>query len=133
MIRVRAAVFSLVLASAGLVACGGAGSSRTKSDLMSPNVVAISPPRPLSAVQTAAFRRGEDVIGRAGCLACHTIDQYGNNGPGPPLSHIGSMLSGRAIASSLRNPTAPMPSFAGLAQSDPKQFEDLVVFLSTLR
>ncbi|MGO9753123.1 MAG: c-type cytochrome [Solirubrobacteraceae bacterium] len=100
---------------------------------MSPNVVAISPPRPLSAVQTAAFRRGEDVIGRAGCLACHTIDQYGNNGPGPPLSHIGSMLSGRAIASSLRNPTAPMPSFAGLAQSDPKQFEDLVVFLSTLR
>ncbi len=98
MIRVRAAVFSLVLASTGPAACGGAVRlSRTKSDLMSPNVVAISPARPLSPVQTAAFRRGEEVIGRAGCQACPTIDHYGNNGPGPPLSHIGSMLSGRAI------------------------------------
>ncbi len=46
--------------------------------------------------RSGAFKRGEAVIGRAGCLAfCHTIDKYGNNGPGPPLSHIGSYLSSR--------------------------------------
>ncbi len=113
------------------VAAGG--SSQTKSDLRLPNVVAISPPRTMSPADQGAFKRGEAVIGRTGCLACHTIDKYGNNGPGPPLSHIGSYLSARAIASWLRNPTAPMPSFAGLALSDPQQFRDLVAFLSTLR
>ncbi len=99
MIRVRAAVFSLVLASTGLAACGGAGSSLTKSDLMSPNVVAISPPRPLSPVQTAVFKRGEEVIDASAGWPATRSTNYGNNGPGPPLSHIGSMLSSRAIAS----------------------------------
>ena len=39
------------------------------------------------------------------------------------------MLRPAAIASTLRNPTSPMPSFAGLAKNKPKKFSDLVQFL----
>ena len=35
------------------------------------------------------FRAGEVVVGQSGCLACHVIGENGNNGPGPPLTHIG--------------------------------------------
>ena len=76
---------------------------------------------------------GEDVVGDSGCLACHVLGDNGNNGPGPPLTHIGSILRPDAIASTLRNPTAPMPSFAGLANNDPKKFQNLVTFLSELQ
>ena len=34
---------------------------------------------------------GEIVVGESGCLACHMIGDNGNNGPGPPLTHIGSI------------------------------------------
>ena len=61
------------------------------------------------------------------------IGDNGNNGPGPPLTHIGSILRPDAIASTLRNPTAPMPSFAGLAEQTPKKFQNLVTFLSELQ
>ena len=30
---------------------------------------------------------------QSGCLACHVIGDNGNNGPGPPLTHIGSKLA----------------------------------------
>ena len=58
-------------------------------------------------------------MGQSGCLACHVIGDNGNNGPGPPLTHIGAIRRPQAIASTLRNPTAPMPSFAGLAKNNP--------------
>jgi menaquinol-cytochrome c reductase cytochrome b/c subunit len=79
------------------------------------------------------YRAGELVVGQSGCLACHVIGTNGNNGPGPPLTHIGSILRPNAIASTLRNPTAPMPSFAGLAQQYPNKFNDLVGFLGMLQ
>jgi menaquinol-cytochrome c reductase cytochrome b/c subunit len=99
----------------------------------SPNAVDLPPPASLTAAQKVTFRAGEDVVGESGCEACHVIGENGNNGPGPPLTHIGSILRPDAIASTLRNPTAPMPSFAGLANSSPKKFQNLVTFLSELQ
>jgi menaquinol-cytochrome c reductase cytochrome b/c subunit len=99
----------------------------------SPNSVDTPPPASLNASQATQFRAGEDVVGESGCLACHVLGDNGNNGPGPPLTHIGSILRPDAIASTLRNPTVPMPSFASLAQNDPKKFQSLVTFLSELQ
>lgn len=99
----------------------------------SPNAVDMPPPASLTASQKATFRAGADVVGESGCLACHVLGDNGNNGPGPPLTHIGSILRPDAIASTLRNPTAPMPSFAGLADQTPKKFQNLVTFLSELQ
>jgi menaquinol-cytochrome c reductase cytochrome b/c subunit len=99
----------------------------------SPNSVDLTPPSSLTQQQAAVYRAGELVVGQSGCLACHVIGTNGNNGPGPPLTHIGSILRPNAIASTLRNPTAPMPSFAGLAQQYPNKFNDLVGFLGMLQ
>jgi menaquinol-cytochrome c reductase cytochrome b/c subunit len=96
----------------------------------SPNSVDMKPPSNLSAAQAAVFRRGELVVGQSGCLACHVIGSNGNNGPGPNLTHVGALVPTQAIASTLINPTPPMPSFRNL----PKQkFADLVGFLSELQ
>jgi menaquinol-cytochrome c reductase cytochrome b/c subunit len=103
------------------------------SNTGSPNDVSLSPPASLTPQQAATFRAGEEVVGQSGCLACHTIGDNGNNGPGPVLTHIGATLPAGAIASTLRNPTAPMPSFEGLAQQDPQKFANLVSFLSMLQ
>jgi menaquinol-cytochrome c reductase cytochrome b/c subunit len=99
----------------------------------SPNSVDLKPPASLTAAQAKAFKAGEVVVGQSGCLACHVIGQNGNNGPGPPMTHVGSILRPAAIASTLRNPTAPMPSFAGLAKQYPQKFQNLVNFLSELQ
>ena len=99
----------------------------------SPNSVDLKPPSSLSAQQASTFRAGEQVVGQSGCLACHVIGANGNNGPGPILTNIGSILRPNAIASTLRNPTAPMPSFAGLAKQYPNKFNNLVSFLSMLQ
>jgi menaquinol-cytochrome c reductase cytochrome b/c subunit len=99
----------------------------------SPNSVDLKPPANLTASQKASFTAGELVVGQSGCLACHVIGQNGNNGPGPELTHVGSILRPAAIASTLRNPTAPMPSFAGLAKQDPQKFQNLITFLSELQ
>jgi ubiquinol-cytochrome c reductase cytochrome b subunit/menaquinol-cytochrome c reductase cytochrome b/c subunit len=99
----------------------------------SPNSVDLKPPATLTKAQAAVYTAGELVVGQSGCLACHVIGSNGNNGPGPPLTHIGETLRPQAIASTLRNPTAPMPSFASLAQQDPTKFNNLVQFLSMLQ
>jgi ubiquinol-cytochrome c reductase cytochrome b subunit/menaquinol-cytochrome c reductase cytochrome b/c subunit len=99
----------------------------------SPNAVDMKPPSGLSTAELQTFNAGKLVVGQSGCLACHVIGDNGNNGPGPPLTHVGSKLPPGAIASTLRNPTAPMPSFKGLAQQDPKKFQNLVGFLSELQ
>ncbi len=99
----------------------------------SPNSVDMRAPSNLSATQKAAFNAGANVVGDSGCLDCHTLGVNGNNGPGPALTHIGSILRPQAIASTLRNPTAPMPSFSNLAQQSPQQFQNLVNFLAELQ
>ncbi len=96
----------------------------------SPNSVDMKPPSNLTAAQLGVFERGKLVVGQSGCLACHVIGDNGNNGPGPNLTHIGALVPSAAIASTLINPTPPMPSFKNL----PKQkFADLVGFLSELQ
>ena len=99
----------------------------------SPNSVDMKPPAGLTAAERQTFVAGAEVVAQSGCLACHVIGENGNNGPGPPLTHIGSKLPPGAIASTLRNPTAPMPSFKGLAQNSPQKFNNLVGFLSELQ
>jgi menaquinol-cytochrome c reductase cytochrome b/c subunit len=76
---------------------------------------------------------GKLVAAESGCQGCHKIGENGNNGPGPPLTHIGARLPRNAIARTLINPTAPMPSFAALQKSDPKKFNQLVDFLAQLK
>ncbi len=102
----------------------------TGANTGSPNSVDMKPPASLSASQAAVFRAGALVVGQSGCLACHTLGSNGNSGPGPNLTHIGSLLPPGAIASTLINPTAPMPSFKGLP---PQKFKNLVGFLSELQ
>jgi quinol---cytochrome c reductase cytochrome c subunit, bacillus type len=99
----------------------------------SPNSVDLKPPASLNAQERAVFRAGKLVVGQSGCLACHEIGSNGNNGPGPNLTHIGSLLPAQAIASTLINPTAPMPSFKALALRTPQKFASLVGFLSLLQ
>jgi mono/diheme cytochrome c family protein len=98
-----------------------------------PNVVALTPPSGLTRQQVAVFKAGEVVASRSGCEGCHQIGSYGNNGPGPPLTHIGRLRAPGSIAAALRNPRAPMPSWAAMAKNDPRQFHNLVAFLSMLQ
>jgi ubiquinol-cytochrome c reductase cytochrome b subunit/menaquinol-cytochrome c reductase cytochrome b/c subunit len=105
----------------------------TGANTGSPNSVDMKPPAGLTAQQIKTFNAGKEVVGQSGCLACHVIGDNGNNGPGPPLTHIGSKLPPGAIASTLRNPTAPMPSFKDLATTSPEKFQNLVGFLSELQ
>ncbi len=75
-------------------------------------------------------KQASKVVAQSGCLACHKIGDNGNAGPGPDLTHIASRLPRQAIARTLVNPTAPMPSFKNLP---PKKFEAIVNFLSQLK
>src|SRR5579884_3539394 len=102
----------------------------TGANTGSPNSVDLKPPSNLTASQKQVFEAGAAVVGQSGCLACHQLGSNGNNGPGPILTHIGSLLEPAAIASTLRNPTPPMPSFAKLPQ---QKFNALVGFLSELQ
>jgi menaquinol-cytochrome c reductase cytochrome b/c subunit len=96
----------------------------------SPNTVDLKPPATLTAAQQARWQAGADVVGESGCLACHVIGSNGNNGPGPALTHIANTVPEQQIASTLRNPTPPMPSFKDLP---PEKFNNLVYFLSNLQ
>jgi menaquinol-cytochrome c reductase cytochrome b/c subunit len=76
------------------------------------------------------LEKGKVVTAQSGCLACHMIGHNGNDGPGPRLTEIGNVLDRGAIRRTLDNPTAPMPSFAGLPE-DKKAA--MVEFLASLK
>jgi menaquinol-cytochrome c reductase cytochrome b/c subunit len=78
----------------------------------------------------AEYEEGRKVVAQSGCLACHKLGDNGNAGPGPELTHIADRIPRQAIARTLVNPTAPMPSFKNLP---PKKFEAIVNFLSQLK
>jgi ubiquinol-cytochrome c reductase cytochrome b subunit/menaquinol-cytochrome c reductase cytochrome b/c subunit len=78
----------------------------------------------------AQYNAGKAAVAQSGCEACHKIGDNGNNGPGPPLTHIASRIPRQAIARTLVNPTAPMPSFKSLP---PQKFTAIVNFLSDLK
>jgi len=78
----------------------------------------------------AQYEPGKLVVAQSGCLACHKIGHNGNDGPGPDLTDIATKLPKAAIRRTLENPTAPMPSFAGMPE---EKKTALVNFLSQLR
>jgi menaquinol-cytochrome c reductase cytochrome b/c subunit len=99
----------------------------------SPTQIEAAPPAAIAQAggeQLAQWESGKQVAAQSGCLACHKFGHNGNDGPGPPLTHIAQNLPKQAIARTLINPTAPMPSFKDLP---PDKFDDLVAFLSTLK
>jgi ubiquinol-cytochrome c reductase cytochrome b subunit/menaquinol-cytochrome c reductase cytochrome b/c subunit len=99
----------------------------------SPTAIEYETPEAVIAEGTAAVRQfesGKQVVAQSGCLACHKIGENGNDGPGPPLTEIGERLPRQALARTLVNPTAPMPSFRDLPQ---EQFDDMVEFLARLK
>jgi ubiquinol-cytochrome c reductase cytochrome b subunit/menaquinol-cytochrome c reductase cytochrome b/c subunit len=99
----------------------------------SPTVIEMATPAAVvqaGGAQLAEYEAGKKVVAQSGCLACHKIGENGNAGPGPNLTHIGARLPRLAIARTLVNPTAPMPSFKNLP---PQKFTAIVNFLSQLK
>jgi ubiquinol-cytochrome c reductase cytochrome b subunit/menaquinol-cytochrome c reductase cytochrome b/c subunit len=126
-IATAAGIFTIG-AMAFLTYMGAAAGSPTKIDLKTPERIKAQ-----GGAMLASYEAGREVVPQAGCLACHKIGENGNDGPGPPLTKIGARLPKQAIARTLINPTAPMPSFKTLADNSPEKFQDLVLFLSQLK
>jgi menaquinol-cytochrome c reductase cytochrome b/c subunit len=99
----------------------------------SPTAIEMDAPKAVAEAggdTMARFENGKQVVAQSGCLACHKIGENGNDGPGPALTDVADRLPKQAIARTLINPTAPMPSFKDLP---PEKFNALVDFLSTLK
>src|SRR4051812_22520691 len=107
---------------------GAAAGPPTQIDLPTPARITAQGPKVV-----AEYEKGKLVVGQSGCLACHKIGENGNGGPGPPLTEIAARLPAAAIARTLVNPTAPMPSFANLQQTQPEKFNAMVAFLGQLK
>ena len=90
------------------------------------------PPSEIDIKVAPQHQRGADVVAASGCLGCHKIGENGNT-LGPNLTEIGDRLGRDAIARTLVNPTAPMPSYQSLKDTEPKQFEEMVNFIASLR
>jgi ubiquinol-cytochrome c reductase cytochrome b subunit/menaquinol-cytochrome c reductase cytochrome b/c subunit len=126
-IAMAAGLFTIA-AMGYLTYLGAAAGPPTQIDMATPESVKAQGPQVL-----AQYEKGKLVVGQSGCLACHKIGENGNSGPGPPLTEIAARLPSQAIARTLVNPTAPMPSFAGLQQSSPDKFNAMVSFLGQLK
>ena len=123
-IATAAGIFTIA-AMAYLTYLGAAAGSPNSIDLPTPKSVVAQ-----GGQVEEQFNAGREVAAQSGCLACHKFGENGNAGPGPHLTNIGSRLPKQAIARTLVNPTAPMPSFADLPQ---EKRDALVEFLSQLR
>ena len=126
-IAMTAAIFTIA-AMGYLTYLGAAAGPPTQIDEPTPARIEAMGPQML-----AEYEKGKQVVAQSGCLACHKIGENGNAGPGPPLTEIGARLPSQAIARTLVNPTAPMPSFAGLEKSSPDKFDALVTYVSQLK
>ena len=91
------------------------------------------PPGEIKLNVAPQYEGGKHVAAQAGCQGCHLLGENGNAGPGPDLTKIGQKLPRPAIARTLVNPTAPMPSYRQLREENPDQFEELVDFLAALK
>ncbi len=91
---------------------------------------AAGSPNEIEYKVAAKYEPGKLAVAQSGCLACHKIGENGNGGPGPSLTNIADKLPRAAILRTLENPTAPMPSFAGLPEEKKTAMVD---FLSQLR
>jgi menaquinol-cytochrome c reductase cytochrome b/c subunit len=113
-----------ILAMAWLTWEGAIGGAPSSIEMKTPKHIIAE-----GGDQLKLYEYGKEVVPASGCLACHKIGENGNPGPGPNLTHIADRLPEAGIAQTLRNPTAPMPSFASLP---PKQFQAVVHYLGTL-
>jgi menaquinol-cytochrome c reductase cytochrome b/c subunit len=116
-----------------LVICAMAYLTYSGANAGPPTVIELATPasvRQAGGATLAGFEAGRKVVAQSGCLACHKLGDNGNAGPGPPLTNIASRIPRQAIARTLVNPTAPMPSFKNLPA---KKFEAIVNFLSQLK
>jgi menaquinol-cytochrome c reductase cytochrome b/c subunit len=119
------------IATATFVVVVGAMALLTYQGANAGSPTAIERPTPLAVKRAggttlAEYEAGKQVVAQSGCLACHKIGDNGNSGPGPDLTRIGSRIESQAIARTLVNPTAPMPSFKNLP---PQKFKAVVEFL----
>ena len=126
-IATAAGIFTIA-AMGYLTYLGAAAGAPTQIDMEAPESIRAQGPKVV-----AQFEKGKQVVAQSGCLACHKIGENGNDGPGPELTDIGGRLPAPAIARTLVNPTAPMPSFAALQQSSPDKFNAMVAFLGELK
>jgi ubiquinol-cytochrome c reductase cytochrome b subunit/menaquinol-cytochrome c reductase cytochrome b/c subunit len=126
-IATTAGIFTIA-AMGYLTYLGAAAGAPTAIDMATPASVKAQGPKVV-----AQFEAGKQIVAQSGCLACHKIGENGNDGPGPELTDIADRVPGQAIARTLVNPTAPMPSFAALKQNDPQKFQNMVAFLSQLK
>ena len=123
-VATAAGIFTIA-AMALLTYMGANAGSPTKIELATPQRIMNQGDQAV-----ASYEAGKQLVPQSGCLACHKIAENGNDGPGPPLTNIGARLPKQAIARTLVNPTAPMPSFKDLP---PDKFQDLVYYLSQLK
>jgi menaquinol-cytochrome c reductase cytochrome b/c subunit len=126
-IAMAAAIFTIA-AMGYLTYLGANAGAPTQIDEPTPERI-----RAQGGQMLADYEKGKQVAAQSGCLACHKIGENGNDGPGPHLSDIGARLPAQAIARTLVNPTAPMPSFAGLERDSPEKFNALVTYISQLK
>ena len=126
-IAMAAALFTIA-AMGYLTYLGAQAGPPTQIDEKTPAAVLAQGPK-----MVQQFNAGKAVVAQSGCLACHKIGENGNDGPGPELTDIASRLPEQAIARTLINPTAPMPSFAGLQKQSPDKFNALVAYLGQLK
>jgi menaquinol-cytochrome c reductase cytochrome b/c subunit len=89
-------------------------------------------PSEIDLATAPQFEQGKEVTASAGCLACHKIGENGGT-LGPNLTTIGDRLGRDAIARTLVNPTSPMPSFESYREQNPKQFDELVNYVASLK
>ena len=115
-------------AMAYLTYLGANAGAPTEIDMATPASVTQQ-----GAAAVQQFEAGRQVVAQSGCLACHKIGENGNAGPGPELTKIADRLPAEGIQRTLINPTAPMPSFAGLQKSSPEKFKAMVGFLGQLK
>jgi menaquinol-cytochrome c reductase cytochrome b/c subunit len=126
-IATTAGIF-VICAMAYLTYMGAASGPPTQIDMPTPaRITAAGGP------MLQQYEAGKQVVAQSGCQGCHKIGENGNDGPGPPLTNIASRLPKQAIARTLINPTAPMPSFQNLSTKQPEKFDAMVTFLSQLK
>ncbi len=89
-------------------------------------------PTEIELATAPQYEEGQKVTASSGCLGCHKIGENGNT-LGPNLTEIGSRLGKDAIARTLVNPTSPMPSYQSLRDENPKQFNELVEYVASLK
>jgi menaquinol-cytochrome c reductase cytochrome b/c subunit len=126
-IATAAGIFTIA-AMGYLTYLGAAAGAPTQIDLEASAEIRAQGPKVVEE-----FEKGKQVVAQSGCLACHKIGENGNDGPGPELTDIASRLPSQAIARTLINPTAPMPSFAALQEQSPDKFNSMVAFLGQLK